>query len=98
MAWSSSHRRQRLPANWEAIRQKVKARARGRCEALTHVADCDGIGTDCDHIDQGDDHRLSNLRWLSGPCHDAKTQAEAREAQGMVKGSPLPRERHPGAR
>jgi len=92
MPWSNSDRRQRLPANWDQLRAQVKARARGRCEALAHVADCDGIGTDCDHIEQGDDHSPTNLAWLSGPCHDAKTRADNRVTKRLAR----PAERHPG--
>lgn len=35
---------------------------------------CSGVGTDCDHIVEGDDHSLANLQWLSNPCHKRKTQ------------------------
>lgn len=58
-------------------------------EPRWHVAECDRIGTDCDHDKRGDDHSLSNLRWLSGPCHKRKTQGEkpSRLRQGR---------RHPG--
>lgn len=45
-------------------------------EPRWHVDDCDGIGRDCDHHVPGDDHRLSNLRWLSAPCHKRKTALE----------------------
>lgn len=98
MAWSTSDRRSRLPADWAARVSKVKARAHGRCEAVTHQPDCTRAGAQCDHVDNNDDHNLTNLQWLSVPCHAAKTQAEAREAQGMVKAAAMPVERHPGAR
>ena len=47
------------------------------CQATVHVPECDGYGSQCDHIDRGDDHSLTNLQWLSQPCHTAKTQQEA---------------------
>ena len=83
MSWETSDRRERLPSDWPKRRAATKARARGRCEGLSlhgeprwHVTECDGIGTDCDHDKRGDDHSLSNLRWLSSPCHKHKTRAE----------------------
>lgn len=96
MAWSTSDRKERLPANWDAIRAKVKRRARGHCEAVRHEPACEGIGSHCDHIDHGDDHRLGNLQWLSKPCHDAKTRVEAAEAHGIERPGCLPSEDHPG--
>lgn len=38
-----------------------------------HVEECDGVGAECDHVVEGDDHSLGNLQWLSTPCHKAKT-------------------------
>ena len=90
--WVGSTRRARLPKDWATLRAKVKARAHGRCEALAHVAGCDGMGTDCDHVVQGDDHRLSNLVWLSRPCHAAKTRTD-----NGSRALPRAAERHPGS-
>lgn len=80
MGWETSTRRARLPDDWSRRRAIVKRRANGRCEGLTfageprwHVEACDGRGTDCDHIIEGDDHSLANLQWLSGACHSHKT-------------------------
>ena len=94
MAWAGSTRRARLPRDWPARVAKVKARAKGRCQAREHEPECDGIGTDCDHIKSGDDHRLSNLQWLSGPCHDAKTK---RDNAARLALRWRPAEPHPGA-
>lgn len=91
MAWSSSDRRTRLPDNWDALRAECKRLAQGRCQYPVHHPTCDGIGTDCDHIKQGDDHRQANLQWLSGPCHDRKTRLDNDAAMRLM----LPRERHP---
>jgi 5-methylcytosine-specific restriction endonuclease McrA len=99
MAWSTSDRGQRLPSNWLAIRRAVKARAGGKCQEAAHAPHCVGIGTDADHIEQGDNHDLSNLQWLSRPCHDAKTAREtaARNRQtAALKRRPV--EQHPGQR
>lgn len=93
MPWSTSNRRSRLPRDWPARVAATKQRARGRCEATIHDPRCDGCGRECDHRNPGDDHELSNLQWLSTPCHRAKTQAESQAAR-------IPRQRpkppHPG--
>lgn len=97
MAWSTSDRRARLPADWAAIRRAVKRRANGRCEAEQHHPDCDGIGTDADHKTAGDNHSLENLQWLSKPCHWAKTKREnaaRNKQQAALKRRPA--EQHPG--
>ena len=81
MAWAGSTRSARLPTNWPQLRRAVKKRAGGLCEASTHHPDCNSVGTECDHIHPGDDHRLANLAWLSSPCHRAKTLSEATQAR-----------------
>lgn len=92
--WSSSNRRSQLPSDWEQRREQVKARARGLCEAVAHVAQCDGIGRECDHHADPNDHAIENLRWLSSPCHAAKTQREAQAAKPQRN---RPAEQHPGS-
>lgn len=94
MAWDNSTRKARLPYDWAKRRAKVKARARGRCEAKHHVPECNGVGNDCDHVVQGDDHSLTNLQWLSRPCHEAKTRVD----NGIARRLTLPPETHPGRR
>ena len=98
MAWVTSDRRHGLPGIWADLRRQVKARANGLCEAAHHVSQCDGIGTDCDHVKQGD-HSLTNLAWLSEPCHRAKTALEtaARNAKNAAL-KRRPTEIHPGRR
>lgn len=99
MAWTTSDRRFRLPRNWPELKRKVKHRARGLCEAERHHPDCDGIGTDCDHVVQGDDHSLTNLQWLSAPCHRAKTNDEnAARNRANAALRRRPTEQHPGQR
>lgn len=97
MAWSTSDRRQRLPADWDTIRAHVKTRAQGRCQAEVHDPRCDGRGTDADHITPGDDHSLSNLQWLSGPCHRAKTARESAARNTARAAQRIRPEQHPGA-
>lgn len=97
MAWSTSDRASRLPSDWPAIRERVRRRARDRCEASEHEPDCDRIGNDADHITAGDDHRISNLQWLSTACHKAKTARETAERNRARAAMRLRTERHPGA-
>lgn len=78
--WASSNRRSRLPADWAQRVAHTRDRAHGLCEAEKHEPECGGVGAQCDHHIPGDDHSLENLRWLSDPCHRAKTQAEAAAA------------------
>jgi hypothetical protein len=92
MAWSSSNRRERLPANWDQLVAKVQARANGKCEAKVHAPGCDETGSECDHIEQGDDHSLTNLQWLSTACHARKTRLD----NGLPKRLAMAPERHPG--
>ena len=98
VAWSTSDRRYRLPKGWATTRAEVKRRAGGKCEAMRHVPECSGLGTDADHIVQGDNHSLNNLQWLSEPCHRAKTARET--AERNTRNAQLkrrPQEPHPGA-
>lgn len=79
--WRNSDRRSRLPKDWDARRLEVKRRAGGRCQQeLPSGARCPRAGAECDHIEPGDNHDLSNLQWLCKAHHDAKTRREAAAA------------------
>lgn len=93
MNWETSDRRSRLPRDWPKRVTATKARADGMCEAQVHAPGCDGIGRECDHRINNDDHSLTNLQWLSTPCHKAKTQREAQAAKPKRRREPEP---HPG--
>jgi 5-methylcytosine-specific restriction protein A len=93
-AWQGSTRRSRLPRDWPQLVAFVKDRDRGRCQADHHDPACDGIGTDVDHIERGDNHDPSNLRLLSSACHKAKTQAELADDRARAN----PPEAPPGLR
>lgn len=98
MAWATSDRAQRLPPNWPTIRTQVRVRAGDLCQAHSHHPQCPGVGAEADHITPGDDHTLSNLQWLSTPCHQAKTAREAaarNRARAAMRRKPD--EQHPGA-
>ena len=91
--WTSSNRRAELPSDWEQRRQARRRIAGDRCEAERHAPGCNGIGRECDHHGDRLDHSIENLRWLSTPCHAAKTQREAQAAKPKRKRAPEP---HPG--
>ncbi|WP_300678463.1 HNH endonuclease signature motif containing protein [Nocardioides sp.] len=99
--WADSDRRSRLPGDWETRRAAVKQRAGGRCEAsLPRTgARCPHPGTDCDHIEAGDNHDLSNLQWLCRHHHKQKTSGEAIAGRAAKKANPRRSrrtEQHPG--
>lgn len=97
MPWSSSDRRDRLPRDWHRRRAIAKRNAQGRCQAEVHEPECDGIGTQCDHIINNDNHDETNLQWLSEPCHRAKTARETAAGRRAFYGrAKHPTERHPG--
>ena len=99
MAWDTSTRRARLPADWPTRVREAKRLAGGVCQARTHELSCRGQGAECDHITPGDDHRQANLQWLSTPCHLAKTLTEAAQARARrAVARTLPLEPHPGRR
>jgi 5-methylcytosine-specific restriction endonuclease McrA len=66
--WNGSSRRETLPPDWPQIRSAVLERDHHQCQ---HVREdtgriCGLLATDCDHIGDRTDHRMSNLRAL---CH-----------------------------
>lgn len=101
--WRGSGRRARLPDDWAWRREQVKARAGGRCEYKIPGRNggrfrCDAPGTDCDHVERGDNHDLSNLAWLCKRHHSQKSSAEGNEAQAAIRAqSRRPPERHPSS-
>lgn len=100
MAWSSSDRRARLPANWDAIRSAFKRKRMaldgGRCQGrLPSGKRCPRLGTDADHRSDPDNH--DDLQWLCRKHHDDKTQNEARAPGREVRRLKYrPAEEHPG--
>lgn len=98
--WTDSNRRQRLPANWNALRDTVTKRAGGRCEAIKSSGRrCPNPGTDCDHIVAGDDHDPANLQLLCLWHHRAKSAAEGHAAAKANRDKlTRPQQKHPGLR
>lgn len=96
--WYGSDRRDRLPRDWAAIRAMVRERAHNHCQARVHLALCNGIGGDCDHIVPGDDHSLANLQWLNHNCHKLKTSRESAERNARrARQRKHPVEKNPGS-
>ncbi|PCG86366.1 HNH endonuclease [Streptomyces sp. WZ.A104] len=86
MGWSSSSRRDRLPANWPQIRARVLRRDRNQCTARNQYGvRCPEIATDVDHIKPGDDHREANLQSLCGWHHRVKSSREGAVASAAVR-------------
>jgi len=94
-AWATSQRRQQLPPDWPKIRRQVERRAGGRCEWITNGTRCTDRGTDCDHIDDPDNHHPDNLRWLCGPHHTEHTLEQNAARRARLR---LPVQPHPGVR
>ncbi|WP_413600834.1 HNH endonuclease [Curtobacterium sp. Curtsp57] len=75
--WSGSTRRVTLPADWEARRLAVLERDRYQCqhERADTGEPCGLYATDCDHINDRNDHSLSNLRALC-PWHHLRRSGQ----------------------
>lgn len=98
MAWESSDRRSRLPANWDELVRLVWARDKGRCTwRLPSGKRCPRRGADVDHRKNDDDHRLENLQLLCRTHHDKKTSREAWSGRKRRRDATIrPPEAHPG--
>ena len=97
VAWQSSDRSSRLPDDWQLRRAFVAQRAGGQCEGVMGDGTrCVEPGRECDHIERGDDHDVSNLQWLSWH-HKRKTQQESRADLAALRAARAPRRPpHPG--
>lgn len=90
--WAGSTRRSRLPADWAARRRRVLIRDRGVCHR------CGKRGaTEVDHVEPGDDHRISNLAAIHTSCHRTKSASEGGKAASRDRPPRRrPTEQHPG--
>ena len=90
-----------MPANWQSLRMAVMTRDRGSCRWVRDDGQgvCGRRANQVDHIDPGDDHRLSNLRALC-EYHHAKISAvqghEESERVRLEKKAKGRFEGHPG--
>jgi 5-methylcytosine-specific restriction enzyme A len=83
--WEGSDRRDRLPPDWPAIRQRILERDGHRCTWYVSGLRCKAVATDVDHRRPGDDHRDSNLQSLCGPHHAGKSAREGNAAKAARK-------------
>ena len=93
--WEGSDRRARLPANWAT--EIVPVVLDGRPCQIRWDEGCEVVATEVDHIQRGDDHRLSNLQPACTWCHARKSSAEGHAARRYYSAKRRP-ERHPGLR
>lgn len=97
MSWtgSPSHRNDRLPADWPAVRLTVLRRDGWKCQL--RYDGCLTAATEVDHIHRGDDHRPVNLQGACARCHALKSSREGHEARAKRRQlRRRPRGRHPG--
>lgn len=97
--WEGSDRRARLPEDWSVRRVRVLRRDGYRCQwRMSDGGICGERGSDVDHVQRGDDHRLENLQTLCRYHHARKSSAEG-NAVNPAKFKPRRRapEAHPGA-
>lgn len=98
MAWEGSNRAQRLPSDWPRRRAAALTRDGYRCTRVRFDdTRCPEPATDVDHIEPGDDHRLSNLASLCRWHHQRKSASEGGRAAWLIRPpKKRPSERHPG--
>lgn len=98
-AWQGSTRRERLPVNWDELKEDALER---NPERICHWCERPG-GTTLDHKRAGDDHRPENLDWIhdrqdvkagrsTRNCHGEKTGMEQAGKRPRLHSEP---ERHP---
>ena len=85
------------PRGWKKIRARIFKRDGYQCTWIENGVRCPAAGTDCDHIDDPEDHSDANLRTLCGPHHRRRTGVQANQARWVQrKPRERPAERHPG--
>lgn len=99
--WSSSTRRDRLPADWSKIRTRVLKRDSFRCQwRLPSGRRCGEYANQVDHIRPGDDHGMENLQSLCEDHHAIKSSSEGGQARAEKRRQISSRfrrvEEHPG--
>jgi len=97
MAWETSDRRARLPADWNQRVAQVKKRDGNQCTwRLPSGARCPRPGRDVDHRVNDDNHSLRNLQLLCPTHHERKTSREAWAGKARKKPKKRAPERQPG--
>ena len=100
MAWHTSNRRKRLPANWAALRRTVLARDGFRCQWRLGERQCGAEATEVHHLNEAgrnfgvEDNQPEALVSLCTEHHQIATQTYARE-QRLAKAAKMA-PKHPG--
>ncbi|WP_084457690.1 HNH endonuclease [Nocardia caishijiensis] len=93
--WENSTRKDRLPPDWARRRSQALRRDGRRCQIRD--PECSDTATEVDHVIQGDDHSLPNLRAVCTGCHRRKTSRDGVARRQALRAARLrPRDRHPG--
>lgn len=95
--WEGSTRRATLPPDWDARRAYVLDRDGHRCTWVENDERCNSDATDCDHVNDRDDHSVENLRALCGAHHDRRTSEQGNAARWPTT-QRRPVDVHPGLR
>lgn len=85
MAWETSSRKQRLPADWVWRRQEVFKIHSRQCYIVEDGHRCTSDATEVDHVIAGDDHSFENLRPICHRHHRAKSSSEGWQALNKKK-------------
>jgi 5-methylcytosine-specific restriction enzyme A len=97
MAWDTSTRKSRLPADWSTRRVRVLRRDGYKCQARDSLGvQCGDPANQVDHIIPNDDDSYENLQSLCRWHHARKSSAEgvaARKPRATQRREP---EAHPG--
>lgn len=99
--WQNSNRRDRLPADWQAIRKRILKRDGNRCRTLDQDGErCPEMATEVDHVRRGDIHEDWNLVAICTWHHARKSSREGAQAAARKKAAANRKfrrsETHPG--
>lgn len=99
MAWTSSDRRSRLPADWPVRRKRILIRDRFECQGHTDLGLCGMPANQVDHIEPSGSDDEWNLQSLCEDCHARKSSAEGLAARKRLEAlTKRPPEQTPGRR
>jgi len=94
--WEGSDRLDTLPPDWAARRAAVWDRDGGLCRWPDSASGvCGAPGSDVDHIDDRDNHDLTNLQVLCSWHHNRKSSRQGNAARWQHRDR-RPTESHPG--
>lgn len=101
--WTSSNRREELPADWERIRLAVLARDGYRCQHIRFDTGekCGRYANQVDHIADRNSYKLPDLQSLCEYHHREKSSREGGQASQAARrrrrdGGPKKKPLHPG--